>query len=136
VELPDLTARALSDAIGTRQVSCREVMQATLARIAALNPTYNAIVSLRDADALLCEADARDAQLRRAGPSGWMHGIPQAIKDVVPTAGLRTTSGSPLLRDHVPAEDALMVQRMKAAGCIGRRSTAARWTRTTAGWKW
>src|SRR5207248_7218090 len=48
----------------------------------------------------------------------YLFGIPQAIKDVVPTAGLRTTFGSPLLRDFVPAADALMVQRMKAAGCI------------------
>jgi len=118
MDILDLTAHALSDAIRARHVSCREVMQATLARIAAVNPTYNAIVSLRDGDALLREADERDAQLRSTGPSGWMHGIPQAIKDAVPTAGLRTTFGSPLLRDNIPAEDALMVQRMKAAGCI------------------
>jgi amidase len=118
MDLPDLTAHALSDAIRTRQASCREVMQATLARIAAVNPIHNAIVTLRDGDALLREADERDAELRHGGPRGWMHGIPQAIKDAVPTAGLRTTFGSPLLRDHVPVEDALMVQRMKAAGCI------------------
>ena len=115
----DLPAHVLSDAIRSREVSCREVMQATLARIQAANPTVNAIVSLRDGDALLREADERDAQLRRNGEAaGWMHGMPQAIKDAVPTAGLRTTFGSPLLRDNVPTEDALMVQRMKAAGCI------------------
>ena len=118
MEVLDLTAHALSAAIRARDLSCREVMQATLAHVAALNPTHNAIVSLRDGDALLREADTRDAQLRREGPLGVLHGIPQAIKDAVPTAGLRTTFGSPLLRDNVPAEDALMVQRMKAAGCI------------------
>jgi amidase len=122
MDLIDLPAHALSDAILARQVSCREVMQATLARIEAVNPVHNAIVSLRDGDALLREADECDAQLKRgatpAGPLGWMHGMPQAIKDAAQTAGLRTTFGSPLLRDFVPAQDGLMVQRMKAAGCI------------------
>jgi len=118
MDVTDLPAHRLSDAIRTRQVSCREVMQATLARIAALNPVYNAIVTLRDGDALLREADECDARLARATTIGWMHGMPQAIKDIAPTAGIRTTLGSPLLRDNVPSEDALMVQRMKAAGCI------------------
>jgi amidase len=119
MDIVDLPAHLLSDAIRTRQLSCREVMQATLARIEAVNPTYNAIVSLRDGDALLREADERDTQLTHPGVAvGWMHGMPQAIKDVAPTAGIRTTLGSPLLADNVPREDALMVQRMKAAGCI------------------
>jgi amidase len=122
MRITDLPAHALSGAILSRQVSCREVMRATLDRIEAVNPTHNAIVSLRDGDALLREADERDAQLKRgatpAGPIGWMHGMPQAIKDMAQTAGIRTTLGSPLLRDFVPTQDALMVQRMKAAGCI------------------
>jgi amidase len=118
MDLTELPAHALSEAIRARRVSCREVMQATLARVEALNPRYNAIVSLRDGDALLSEAEARDAQLKRDGPQGSLHGVPQAIKDMVHTAGLRTTLGSRLLREFVPAQDALMVQRMKAAGCI------------------
>ena len=122
MNITDLSASALSRAIHSRQLSCREVMVETLARISLVNPVHNAIVSLRDADALLREADARDAELARGsterGPIGWMHGMPQAIKDIALTAGLRSTSGSPLLRDFVPAEDGLMVQRMKAAGCI------------------
>ena len=120
MEILDLPAHRLSAAIRARDVSCREVMQATLARIDAVNPTYNAIVSLRERDALLREADAHDARLHGTGANGvgCMHGLPVAIKDVVPTAGIRTTFGSPLLRDHVPTEDALIVQRMKAAGCI------------------
>ena len=120
--LTDLSASALSAAIHAGKVSCRELMQATLARIDALNPAHNAIVSLRDGDVLLREADARDAELARSrsreGTRGWMHGLPQAIKDIALTAGLRTTQGSPLLRDHIPTHDGLMVQRMKAAGCI------------------
>jgi Asp-tRNA(Asn)/Glu-tRNA(Gln) amidotransferase A subunit family amidase len=130
MDLLDLPAHALSDAIRARQVSCRELMRATLARIEALNPAYTAIVSLRDGDDLLREADERDAQLQRAatpaGPIGWMHGLPQAIKDLALTAGLRTTLGSPLLKDFVPRQDGLMVQRMKAAGCIviGKTNTS------------
>ncbi len=120
--ITDLPAHALSAAILSRQVSCREVMQATLNRIAVVNPVHNAIVSLRGADVLLREADERDAQLSAAlasgAPTGWMHGMPQAIKDIAPTAGLLSTSGSPLLRHHVPTADGLMVARMKAAGCI------------------
>ncbi|MBV8501600.1 MAG: amidase [Paucibacter sp.] len=121
-EITELSAHDLSLAIRTRQVSCREVMQATLSRIECVNPTYNAIVSLRGADQLIREADARDAQLvggsRHASPLGWMHGMPQAVKDTALTAGLRSTLGSPLLRDNIPPEDGLMVRRMKAAGCI------------------
>jgi amidase len=118
MDLTELSASAIARAIGARQVSCRELMSATLARIDAVNPTHNAIVSLRDGDALLREADARDAELARGESRGWMHGLPQAIKDIAPTAGMRTTLGSPLLRDNVPTHDGLMVQRMKAAGCI------------------
>ena len=120
MDITDLTADALSTAIHAREVSCCEVMQSTLARIEAVNLRHNAIVSLRDGTVLLAEADQRDAQLAPggAGSMGWMHGMPQAIKDIAATAGLRTTMGSPLLRDNVPAQDGLMVQRMKAAGCI------------------
>ena len=117
-DLTLMTADVLSQAIHQKQVSCREVMAATLARIDRVNPHVNAIVSLRDADVLLAEADARDAQLARGESMGWMHGMPQAIKDLSNTAGLRTTLGSPLMRDFVPSEDGLMAARMKAAGCI------------------
>ena len=113
-----LDAVALSQAIHAKQLSCRELMQQTLERIALLNPRYNAIVSLRDADALLAEADAHDALLARGDSKGWLHGIPQAIKDLAPTAGIATTLGSPLMREFVPKEDGLMVQRIRSAGAI------------------
>jgi len=122
MNITELSAHALSAAIRSREVSCREVMQAFLARIEALNPSYNAIVSLRDGDTLLREADQRDAELARAGSDlsaiGWMHGMPQAIKDIANAAGLPTTLGSPLMRDFVAKSDGLIAQRMKAAGCI------------------
>ena len=118
MNLTDLAAHELSALIHSHQVSCRDVMQATLARIAAVNPLHNAIVSLRDEGELLREADTFDQRLRTHGSMGWMHGMPQAIKDVSQTAGLRTTLGSPLLRNFVPTVDNLMVERMRAAGCI------------------
>ena len=120
--LTDFAAYEIAAALRDGEVSCRDVMQAFLERIEALNPRHNAIVSLRDGDQLLREADRCDLELVRSGgddaPPSFLFGLPQAIKDVVPTAGIRTTFGSPLLKDFVPAADALMVQRMKAAGCI------------------
>ncbi len=123
--ITELGAKALSNAIHARQFSCREVMLAYLARIDALNPKFNALVSLQEPDDLLRQADARDAQLARGESMGWMHGMPQAIKDIAPVKGLPSTSGSPLLRGFVPQQDGLMVQRMRAAGCIivGRSNT-------------
>ncbi len=117
-DLTLMTADVLSQAIHQKQVSCREVMAATLDRIERVNTHVNAIVSLRDADALLAEADVRDAQLARGESTGWMHGMPQAIKDLSNAAGLRTTLGSPLMRGFTAIEDGLMAARMKAAGCI------------------
>ena len=120
-----LDASALSDAIHARRLSCRAVMQAYLARIHRLNPRYNALVSLRPDDALLAEADACDAELAQGRSRGWLHGVPQAIKDLANAAGLPTTLGSPLMKDFIAREDGLMVARMKAAGCtvIGKSNT-------------
>ena len=99
-----LTADELSLAIHARRVSCREVMQALLARIDALNPAHNAIVSLRDADALLRQADARDAELLARGASARLDAR-HAAGDQGPGADAPASAartGSPLLRDFVP----------------------------------
>ena len=117
-DITDLDAHALGAAIHTRRVSCREVMQATLARVHALNPQANAIVNLAPDDLLLAQADERDAMLARGQSMGWLHGIPQAIKDAADVTGFPTTFGSPLWKDRRPADDGLMAARMKAAGCI------------------
>ena len=118
----DLDADALSRAIHAREVSCREVMQAHLARIHRLNPTLNAIVSLAPDAVLLAQAELRDADLARSkaahGSRGWMHGMPQAIKDAAHATGFPTTFGSPLLKDAVATQDGVMAARMKNAGCI------------------
>jgi amidase len=113
-----LDASSLSRRIAARAISCRELMQASLARIAGLNPVHNAIVSLRREEELLAEADARDAALARGEPAGWMHGFPIAIKDLSDAQGLPTTLGSPAAGRRMPAADALFVQRIRAAGAI------------------
>src|SRR3954469_2519895 len=114
----DQDASRLSRLIAERQLSCVELMRTSLERIAALNPEHNAIVSLRDGDALLAEARTRDEQLARGERLGWMHGFPVAVKDLSDAAGLATTLGSPAIGKRVASEDALFVQRMKRAGAI------------------
>ncbi len=93
-----------------------EVVEAALRRVEEINPRINAIVTLNP-QAL---DDARDLERRLASgePAGLLAGVPVGIKDVTQVAGLRTTFGSPLYRDHVPEEDALVVQRLRAAGAI------------------
>ena len=111
-------AGALSNAIRARTLSCREVMQAYLARIHRVNPRFNAIVNLARDEELLQQADARDAELARGQWRGWLHGVPQAIKDTGHAIGFPTTYGSPLLKDALATQDSLMTARMKTAGCI------------------
>src|SRR3954471_13589745 len=116
--LTDLSAGELSARIHARDVSCREVMQAYLDRIHRLNPRFNAIVNPAPDDQLLAQADERDAELARGQSRGWLHGLPQAIKDISDTEGFPTTRGSPLLARHRAPRDSVMTGRMRAAGCI------------------
>ncbi|KRV81411.1 amidase [Pseudomonas citronellolis] len=116
--LVQLQAHELAQLIRLRQVSCREVMGDYLAHIERFNPAVNALVSLQPAEALLAQADERDAELARGEYRGWMHGLPHAIKDLSLTKGIRTTLGSPLYRDYVPECDGIMVERIRAAGAI------------------
>ena len=117
MDITDLSAAQLSESIHRREVSCREVITAYLDRIDERNPAVNAIVSIRSRDELVAEAGMRDDELARDESRGWMHGIPQAIKDLSATKGIRTTLGSRLLEHFVPDADSLMVTRMKTAGC-------------------
>jgi amidase len=93
-------------------------MQATLSRIEALNPRFNAVVNLAEGETLLKQAAERDAELARGQSRGWLHGLPQAIKDTGHALGFPSTLGSPLLKNALPAADSVHVARMKAAGCI------------------
>ena len=111
--LPAVTLRSLLE---RGELSAVELTSAVLDRIAAVNPRLNAIVTLNEH--ALADARALDDRRARGDHPGLLYGLPVGIKDVTPVAGLRTTFGSPMYRDHVPTEDALIVQRLRAAGAI------------------
>lgn len=113
-----MPAHALSDAIRRREVSCVEVMRAYLAHIDHVNPKINAIVARRDPDALLREAAERDAQLDAGQWLGWMHGMPQAPKDLTAVRGMVTSMGSLVYKDLVTPHDSIMAERMRASGAL------------------
>ena len=108
------SALELSGMLEARQISAHELMRATLDRIDAVNTDVNAIVALRDPDALITEARAADATARK----GWLHGIPMAIKDLANAAGLPTSQGSPLFAGQLAETDDIMVARLRAVGAI------------------
>lgn len=116
MSLPEATTLAAS--LRARQISAVELMQDCLARIERHNPELNAIVTLREPETLLTEARAADTALARGTAPGPLHGLPYAVKDLHATAGLRTTFGSSLYREHVPATDEIAVARARQAGAI------------------
>src|SRR5215468_1015731 len=95
-----------------------EVMQAVLARVDTVNSSLNAIVTLARESALAEARKATAALKRRGSKVGPLHGVPVTIKDLTLTKGIRTTWGSRVFEDHVPTEDSLIVERLKAAGAI------------------
>ncbi|MBJ6373153.1 amidase [Sedimentitalea arenosa] len=106
-------ADLLSD-LARGALGAEELMQATLDRIGIVNGTVNAVVGLRDPDALLEEARALDNGPKR----GALHGLPIAVKDLADVAGIVSTRGSPAFAGVVPVEDSLIAARMRAAGAI------------------
>ena len=112
-ELWRMTAHELAELIRSRQVSSREVVQSHLERIAAVNPKVNA-VTLTLAESALAAADRADA----SAPDGPLHGVPFTIKENIDCTGSATTQGLPALAQALPAADAPVVARMKAAGAI------------------
>jgi amidase len=107
-------ARTLARQIRARKLSAAEVVRAFIARIERINPKVNAIVTFLPEQALQA-AKALDRKKNFAGPFA---GLPIAIKDVIATKGVRTTWGSLVYKDHVPAEDHILAERLKAAGAI------------------
>jgi amidase len=120
-----MDAVRLADAIRLRQVSCVEVMTAYLDHIDKINPRVNAIVALQGRVSLLAQSEERDRQLARGELMGPLHGFPLAVKDLMPVRGIRMTMGSPILKDFVPEEDGVMVERLRRAGgiFIGKTNT-------------
>ncbi len=111
------SARELAALIRSRQLSPVELMDATLGRIERSQPVLNAFITVA-ADAARTQARAAEAAVIRGDTLGPLHGIPVAVKDLVPTAGMRTTWGSLIFKDHVPDTDAVAVARLKHAGAI------------------
>ena len=112
------SALELTDLIRTRRLSAREVMAAHLAQIHRLNPTLNAIVARLDDERCLALAEAADRQVAAGRPLPPLHGLPIAFKDLQPAVGFPFTRGSPIFADVMPAEDAVVVERLKQAGAI------------------
>src|SRR5262249_20442142 len=116
-ELLALSSVEMRRRIGTKEISPVELVEASIARIEALNPALNAIAA-RDFARARKLAVSAEAAARKGEQLGALHGLPTGIKDLHETAGLLTTYGSPLYRDHVPTHDAAMVARVRAAGAI------------------
>jgi aspartyl-tRNA(Asn)/glutamyl-tRNA(Gln) amidotransferase subunit A len=115
--LPWTSVADLARTIATKEVSPVEVVRAYLERIAALDGGLRAFITVC-ADAALEAARAAEAELAAGRALGPLHGVPLALKDLFDTAGVRTTGGSKILADRVPAEDATVVRRLRAAGMI------------------
>jgi amidase len=121
MDIPFTPARRLARLLHARKISVTEIMRAFVAQIERVNPKVNAIVTFLPEQALK-EAKALD---RRKAKKPLLAGLPIAYKDLVPTKGVRTTMGSLAFKDNVPKEDALLVERLKAAGAntLGQNNT-------------
>ncbi|MDE2701830.1 MAG: amidase [Chloroflexota bacterium] len=117
-ELCGTAARELARLVARREVSAVEIMHSHLARITAANPRLNAIVTLLPEKTLLRDAEKADRAVAAGDQLGPLHGLPVAHKDLTLTRGIRTTFGSPIFADFVPEENALIVERLRAAGAI------------------
>lgn len=112
------SARELRLLLGARRISARELMTAHLRRIERVNPAINAVVAKLDDDRCLALADESDRRMARGESRGPLEGLPFAFKDLQPVVGFPFTWGSPILRDFMPAEDAVLVDRLRRAGAI------------------
>jgi aspartyl-tRNA(Asn)/glutamyl-tRNA(Gln) amidotransferase subunit A len=116
----DLTRLTLVDAsalLRRKAVSAVELTQACVARIERLNPALNAFITVT-AEQALQQAREAEAEIQRGHWRGPLHGMPLALKDLIDTAGIRTTAASAVFKDRIPAEDAEVVRRLKAAGAV------------------
>ena len=116
-QLHQLELAEASQALQQKEVSPVELTGACLERIERLNPELNAFITVT-ADSALNEARKAEAEIARGEWKGPLHGIPVAVKDLAETAGVRTTAGSVVLKDYVPAADAEVVRRLRAAGAV------------------
>jgi len=119
-----LSLAEAAERIRRRALSPVELTEAVLAQIDALNPTLNAFTTLAPRDQVLAAARAAESEIAAGTYRGVLHGIPVSVKDLIDTAGLRTTYGSGMFRDHVPVKDGGVPERLRAAGAVITGKTA------------
>ena len=112
-----LTASRASELLRRNALSSVELVQVYLRRIEEYNPALNAFITVTGEQAL-ASAREMDEERRRGHWRGPLHGIPIALKDLIDTAGVRTTAASELFKERVPSEDAEVVRRLRSAGAI------------------
>ena len=113
----DLTISEASALLRQKKISPVDLATACLDRIERLNPVLNAFITITRESAL-AQARVTEAEIQHGDWRGPLHGIPIGLKDLIDTAGVRTTCGSALFADRVPTEDAEVVQRLKRAGAV------------------
>jgi aspartyl-tRNA(Asn)/glutamyl-tRNA(Gln) amidotransferase subunit A len=115
--MPLDTITELAPRLKRKEVSPVELTRSCLDRIEKLNPALNAFITVT-ADSALAEAQAAEIEIARGQWRGPLHGIPVALKDLIDTAGTRTTAASGLYQNRVPTEDAEVVRRLRQAGVV------------------
>lgn len=116
-ELTRLTLVEAMEMLRRKAVSPVELVQAFIARIERLNPALNAFITVT-AEQALQQAREAEAEVQRGHWRGPLHGMPLALKDLIDTAGIRTTAASAVFKDRIPDEDAEVVRRLKTAGAV------------------
>jgi len=116
-DLAWLSLQEGGDLVRLRKVSPVDLTRACLTRIERLNPRLNAFITVTASQAL-AEARAAEAEIMKGAWRGPLHGMPIALKDLIDTAGVRTTAASAIFADRIPKEDAEVVRRLKGAGVV------------------
>ena len=117
LEICSMSAVQMVDAVKNKRLSPREIIDAVLHRIERLNPRVNAYCTIVADSARRQAKEAEDAVMR-GDRLGLLHGVPVSVKDLIFTKGVRTTAGSKILENFIPQQDAIAVERLKAAGAI------------------
>ena len=111
------TLAEASELVRRREISPVDLTQECLETIARLNPSLNAFITIT-AESALEQGEAAEEEIAAGNYRGPLHGIPIGLKDLIDTAGVRTTAASAMFKDRIPTEDAAVVKKLKAAGAV------------------